>query len=143
VRLTGDNAEQRRKAAEVIARELGAKLVTTTLDKLRGNPVESVTQIENIVAESARANVVLLAEEKSDAPPPRAGARPMDLREALQNFLTARLARFGGIYLLGADTGAVSSSPKLPRTAAVNATTDGRALATMICRAGAAPPAKP
>src|SRR5687767_203481 len=57
VRLTGDNVEQRRKAAEVIARELGAKLVTTTLDKLRGNPLESVTQIENVVAESARANV--------------------------------------------------------------------------------------
>jgi hypothetical protein len=144
VRLTGDNAEQRRKAAEVIARELGAKLVATTLDKLvRGNPLESVAQIENAVAESAKVNVVLLAEEKSDAPQPRAGVRQLDLREALQNFMSARLTRFGGVYLLGSDTGAPSSSAKLPRTAVINATTDGRALATMICRAASAPPAKP
>jgi hypothetical protein len=144
VRLTGDTAEQRRKAAEVISRELGAKLVTITLDKLvRGNPVDSVAQIDSAVAESGRANVVLLAEEKSDAPPPRAGGRQLDLREALQNFLSARLTRFGGLYLLGADTGAQSSSAKLPRTAVINATTDGRALAAMICRAAAAPPPKP
>ena len=144
VRLTGDNAAQRRKAAEVIARELGAKLVTTTLDKLiRSNPVEAVTQIENVVAESDRVSVVLLAEQKSDAPPARVAGRPIDLREALQNFMNARLARFRGIYLLGTDPGEQSSAPKLPRTAVINATTDGRALATMICRAPAAPPAKP
>jgi hypothetical protein len=145
VRLTGDNAAQRRKAAELIATELGAKLVTTTLDRLvRANPLESVAQIESIVAESAKAPVVLLAEERSDASPSRAsGGRPLDLREALQTFLNARLARFGGIFLLGADFGSQPSSAKLPRTAVINATTDGRVLATMICRAPSAPPAKP
>jgi hypothetical protein len=144
VRLTGDNAGQRKKAAEVIARELGAKLVTTNLDKLvRGNPVETVTQMENLVSESDRSSVVLLIEEKGDAPPARVAGRPMDLREPLLLFVNARLARFRGIFLLGSNPGEQTSSPKLPRTADVNATTDGRALATMICRAPSAPPAKP
>jgi hypothetical protein len=144
VRLTGDTATERRKAAEVISRELGARFMTTTLDKLvRSSPLEAVTQIENLVAESDKGSLVLLVEEKSDAPPPRAAGRPMDLREPLQAFLGARFARFRGIFLLGSDPGAQSSSPKLPRTAVINATTDGRALATMLCRAQAAPPAKP
>jgi hypothetical protein len=144
VRLTGDNAGQRKKAAEVITRELGARLVSTNLDKLvRGNPVETVTQIENLVSESERASVVLLIEEKGDAPPARVAGRPLDLREPLLLFLNARLTRFKGIFLLGSNPGEQSSSPKLPRTAVINATTDGRALATMLCRAPSAPPAKP
>jgi hypothetical protein len=144
VRLTGDNAGQRKKAAEVIARELGAKLVTTSLDKLvRGNAVESVTQIENLVAESDRASVVFLIEEKTDVPAARVAGRAIDLREPLLIFLNARLTRFRGIFLLGSDPGTQSSSPKLPRTAVINATTDGRALATMLCRAPTTPPAKP
>jgi hypothetical protein len=144
VRLTGESAGQRKKAAEVIARELGAKLVTTNLDKLvRGNPVETVTHIENLVSESDRASVVLLIEEKGDAPPARVAGRPMDLREPLLLFVNARLSKFRGIFLLGSNPGEQSSSPKLPRTAVINAATDGRALATMICRAPSAPPAKP
>ena len=83
---------------------LGAKLVTTTLDKLvRGNPLDSVAQIESIVSrfrESAgrAAGRGATATLLRPAPPDDRWtcARRFEI------FLNARLARFGGIFLLGA-----------------------------------------
>ena len=135
LRLSGDDAAQRHKAAELIASELGAKLVTTTWDKLvRGGVLGPVVEIESIVTESSKRSVVVLVEGRHKAPAPRAARRPWDF-EGLPGFFDARLARFGGILLLSLDSGSLSSSTKMPRPPVIHATTDGRALATMICRA--------
>ena len=100
-----------------------------------------MVEIESIVTESSKRSVVVLVEGRHKAPAPRAARRPWDF-EGLPSFFDARLARFGGILLLSLDSGSLSSSTKMPRPPVIHATTDGRALATIICRAPP-PSAKP
>ena len=104
--------------------------------------LESVAQIESIVAESAKEASSLLVEGKQRRSAAPSGATTVGLARGLPSFFDARLARFGGILLLSLDSGSLSSSTKMPRPPVIHATTDGRALATMICRAPA-PSAKP